>query len=274
MTIPLVAEPGVLRGMLSSATATSKPAVREKVAERAETTKRVPNHLAIILDGNGRWATRQGRARLAGHLKGVEAVRSLVDACVVRGIPHLSLYAFSVQNWSRPAEEVQGLMRLLCEYLDMEAPRLAEEGVRLRLIGNRAGLPGEVQTALDAAEKKTAKGTRMQVNLAINYGGKEELVHAVKALAELAVNGEIEAGQIDESKLEQQLYTQGLPPVDLLIRTAGERRLSNFLLWHAAYAELLFMDVLWPDFAEMHLDQALADFSGRKRTFGGLVDKA
>src|SRR5262249_53289065 len=136
------------------------------------------------------------------------------------------------------------------------------------------GLNAEVLAAIDQAESLTSKGTRMQVNLAINYGGKKELVHAVKALAEQAADGKLKADQIDEARLEQNLFTHGLPPVDLLIRTAGERRLSNFLLWHAAYAELLFMDVLWPDFSETHLDQALTDFSKRKRTYGGLVDKA
>ena len=231
-----------------------------------------PKHLAVILDGNGRWASSQGLPRLAGHAKGVEAVRELVTACLDRGIAYVSLYAFSAQNWKRPADEVRGLMELLKTFLAAEAEELAQQGVKLRQIGSRADLPEEIKEALADAETRTQNGQHLTLNLAINYGGKEELVQAAQSLARDVAAGKLDATSITPELLEARLGTAGQPPVDLLIRTAGERRLSNFLLWQSAYAELLFMDTLWPDFTSAHLDQALADFGGRRRTYGGLTD--
>ena len=234
---------------------------------------RLPRHVAIIMDGNGRWGTGRGLPRLAGHARGVEAAREAIAGCLERGLGALSLYAFSIFNWRRPEEEVRGLMELLRQYLNTEADALAERGVRLKLLGEPDGLPAEVREAAERAEAATAHGSRLALNLAVNYGGREELVHAARRLAADVVAGSLSPEAVNEQCLQDALYTAGLPPVDLLIRTAGVRRLSNFLLWQAAYAELLFMDVLWPDFTRAHLDAALADFAGRKRTFGGLVEQ-
>jgi len=234
---------------------------------------RVPRHLAIILDGNGRWATAKGLPRLAGHVRGVEAVRETVAAALELGVEHLSLYAFSSLNWQRPAEEVLGLMALFKHYLDHEARRMAGQGVRLRHIGERQRLPAEVVQALEDAEARTAAGERMTLHVAVNYGGREEIVHAVKTLAAEVAAGRMQPEGIDAARLASQLFTADAPPVDLMVRTAGERRISNFLLWQSAYAELLFLDVLWPDFTRAHLKDALDDFARRKRTFGGLVDR-
>ena len=234
---------------------------------------RLPRHVAIIMDGNGRWGAGRGLPRLAGHARGVEAAREAIAGCLERGLGALSLYAFSILNWRRPDEEVRGLMELLRQYLNTEAEALRERGVRLRLLGERGGLPAEVREAAERAEAATAHGSRLALNLAVNYGGREELVRAARRLAADVVAGRLSPEAVNEQCLQDALYTAGLPPVDLLIRTAGVRRLSNFLLWQAAYAELLFMDVLWPDFTRAHLDAALADFAGRKRTFGGLVER-
>jgi len=250
------------------------------VAEPRATVKpapllvRKPQHLAIILDGNGRWATAKGLPRAAGHVKGVESVRETVVGCLDYGIPILTLYAFSTLNWKRPAEEVGSLMQLFEHYLAAEAPRLAREGVRVRCLGDRERMPVGVREALDTAESRPVDAPRLLLNLAVNYGGREELVCAMRALAAEVARGGLTPGEIDLTRLEDHLYTRALPPVDLVIRTAGERRLSNFLLWQSAYAELYFTATLWPDFNREDLDAALADFAARKRTFGGLVDRA
>ncbi len=249
----------------------SVPKAQAPRASNSELTKR-PRHLAIILDGNGRWASSKCLPRTAGHVKGVESVRELVDGCLEFGIEALSLYTFSTLNWKRPEEEVKALMNLLQHYLEVERTRLISEGVRIRWIGERGRIPASVAQAFDKLEADTASNKRLLLNLAVNYGGREELVHAVKALAAQAQKGELKPESIDQCQLEENLFTHGLPPVDLLIRTAGERRLSNFLLWQSAYAELLFMDVLWPDFTRSHLEMALSDYATRRRTFGGLVD--
>ncbi|MCZ7648232.1 MAG: polyprenyl diphosphate synthase [Planctomycetota bacterium] len=233
---------------------------------------RLPRHVAIIMDGNGRWATKQGLPRLAGHERGARAVREVVEGALERGIEVLSLYAFSAQNWSRPAQEVGGLMRLFRAYLEDERARLANEGVQVRLLGERARLAPELLDALDATLHATRHATRMQLNLAVNYGGREELVEAMKRLARRVADGGLEPDGIDGARIEEELTTRALPPVDLLVRTAGERRLSNFLLWQSAYAELIFMDAAWPDFDRNCLDAALSEYATRRRTFGGLVD--
>ncbi|MBE7465555.1 MAG: di-trans,poly-cis-decaprenylcistransferase [Planctomycetes bacterium] len=233
---------------------------------------RLPRHVAIVMDGNGRWATRQGLPRLAGHERGARAVREVVEAALERGIEVLSLYAFSAQNWSRPSEEVAGLMELFRAYLEGERERLAEQGIRMSLLGERERLPAEVQRAVEQTSSATAQARRMQLNLAVNYGGREELVHAMRRLAGRVAAGGLEPARIGSEQIEAELYLHALPPVDLLIRSGGERRLSNFLLWQSAYAELSFLDVPWPEFGRGHLDAALADYATRRRTFGGLVD--
>ncbi|MBI3829637.1 MAG: di-trans,poly-cis-decaprenylcistransferase [Planctomycetes bacterium] len=261
---------------LSSLAAPGLPVAEPVVAEPPKKARlaRLPAHLAIILDGNGRWATAKGLPRLAGHVKGVESVREAVSGCLEHGIRILTLYAFSTLNWKRPVEEVSGLMNLFRHYLDAEVPRLTEQGVSVRCLGERERLPAEVVAALDAAEAQSAKNSRLVLNLAVNYGGREELVCAFRHLADEVARGKISSREIDLSRIETNLFTRELPPVDLVIRTAGERRLSNFLLWQSAYAELYFTEVLWPDFTRASLDTALADFATRRRTFGGLVDQA
>lgn len=253
------------------------PAVAEPVTvpaalPRTVPLKRVPRHLGIIMDGNGRWGTERGLPRLAGHARGVDAARCAIRGSLENGIEVLSLYAFSTLNWKRPADEVQGLMTLLSTYLDREAGALAEQGVRFRLLGGWERLPAAVRTAAEKAEAITARANRMTLNLGVNYGGQEELTEAIRALANEVAAGRLAAKALDAPLIEAHLLTAGLPPVDLVIRTAGEQRLSNFLLWQSAYAELFFMDVLWPDFTEAHLAEALDDYARRRRTFGGLPE--
>lgn len=233
---------------------------------------RLPRHVAIIMDGNGRWGLARGQGRLAGHERGVAAAREAAAGALETGIEVLSLYAFSTLNWRRPPEEVGGLFRLLEHYLSQEADALAQSGVRLRVLGDRRALPPEVRAAVSHAEARTANQRKLMLNLGVNYGGQEELVGAVRCLAREAAAGRLKPDEVNAARLEACLDTQGLPPVDLLIRTAGERRLSNFLLWQSAFAELLFLDVLWPDFTRAHLESALRDFARRRRTFGGLAE--
>ncbi|MCW8132433.1 MAG: di-trans,poly-cis-decaprenylcistransferase [Planctomycetota bacterium] len=260
---------------LSSVAETGVPVADVPVAAApARVLARKPVHLAVILDGNGRWATAKGLPRLAGHVKGVESVRETVGGCLDHGIRVLTLYAFSTLNWKRPDEEVGGLMNLFRHYLEAEVPRLHGLGVAVRGLGDRERLSADVADLIDRAEAENAPDARMVLNLAVNYGGREELVHAVKSLAGEVAGGKISADEIDVARVEGRLYTRELPPVDLVIRTAGERRLSNFLLWQSAYAELYFTETLWPDFSRANLEAALLDFATRKRTFGGLVDQA
>lgn len=234
----------------------------------------VPRHLAIVLNGHGRWATARGLPRLAGYERGLEVVRESVVVALEGGVEHLSLYAFGALKEQGSNEDVPGLLDLYQQYLDHEARRMADQGVRLRHLGDRPQLPAEVLQALEAAEARTASGTRMTLHMAVNYSAREEIVQAVKALAVEVAAGRLPAEGIDATRLASQLCTAGAPPVDLLVRTAGERRISDFLLWQAAYAELLFLDVLWPDFTRTHMHGALDAFALRKRTFGGLVDCA
>jgi undecaprenyl diphosphate synthase len=253
------------------------PAVAEAVSAPVAVSglssrKRVPRHLGIIMDGNGRWGTERGLPRLEGHARGVEAARRAIRGSLEKGVEVLSLYAFSTLNWKRPAAEVQGLMALLGSYLEREAPALAEQGIRLRILGRRDRLPENVRLAAERAEAATAGAGRMTVTLGVNYGGQEELTDAIRALANEVADGRLAAKSLDARAIEAHLSTAGLPPVDFLVRTAGEQRLSNFMLWQSAYAELHFVDVLWPDFTEEHLAEALDEYAGRRRTFGGLKD--
>jgi len=233
--------------------------------------KGLPRHVAIILDGNGRWATQRGLPRPAGHAQGSEAVRTVVQAALNRGVQYLSLFAFSSLNWKRPVEEVNALMKLFEIYLSQEAARLAQAGVRLRVLGDLRPLPESVRAAVDVAAALPLQEERLTLNLAVNYGAREELLFAVRALTEQAARGTLDPERIDAERLEGRLFTAGQPPVDVVIRTAGERRLSNFLLWQSAYAELVFTDLLWPDFTAADFDAALTDYASRRRTFGGLI---
>ena len=224
----------------------------------------LPVHLAIIMDGNGRWAQARGLSRSEGHRAGADAVRTVVSRCRELGIRHLTLYAFSSENWNRPRAEVAALFSLLLEFLHREVPQLAEKGISLRVLGDVEGLPLAQRTALRHAIKRTAQGTAMTLNLALNYGGRAELVQAVRAI----VREGLPADAIDEQTLARHLYTAGQPDPDLLIRTSGEQRLSNYLLFQCAYSELYFTPVPWPDFGQEELDAALAAYAGRCRRFG------
>ena len=229
---------------------------------------RVPRHVAIIMDGNGRWAEKRGLPRIWGHREGAVRVREVVERAGQLGVTHLTLYAFSSENWKRPQDEVSQLMLLCVAYLDGEAQRLAEEGIRLRVIGRRVGLPGEVRAAIEKVEAMTAHGTRAHLTLALNYGGRDEIVDACRALAAKAAWGQIGPETIDEAMVSRHLYTADLPDPDLLIRTAGERRLSNYLLWQVSYAELFISEAAWPEFGADRFDQAVVDYAGRVRRFG------
>jgi len=228
---------------------------------------RIPAHIAIIMDGNGRWARRRRMPRVAGHHAGVDSVRSTVETCARMNVQVLTLYAFSVDNWKRPRTEVETLWHLLRLYLDRELPLLMQHDIRFGAIGRLHELPGPVRTQLDSVIRKTQGNQGLQLNLAINYGGRAEIVDAVKALVEEAQRGTL---QIDEAAISARLYTAGLPDPDLLIRTSGEMRVSNFLLWQIAYAELYVTDTLWPDFTRAELLKAILDYQKRDRRFGGI----
>ncbi len=229
-----------------------------------------PRHVAIIMDGNGRWAKARRLPRVAGHRRGVEAARTVVRAAGDLGIEVLTLYAFSSENWRRPADEISDLMGLLRRFIVDDIEELAEAGVRLRVIGDYHAFQPDVVGLIDDAIARTATNSRTTLVVALNYGSQNELARAARHLAEQAVSGSIQPDDITADMIADHLYTADLPPVDLLIRTSGERRLSNFLLWQTAYAELLFVDTLWPDFGKDELTAAIGDFAQRERRFGGL----
>jgi undecaprenyl diphosphate synthase len=232
---------------------------------------RLPAHVAIIMDGNGRWAKRRSLPRVAGHRAGIESVRVVVDTCARLGIQALTLYAFSLENWKRPREEVSTLWRLLRLYLRRELPEIMRNGIRFSCMGRLDGLPTVVRQELESAVSATAANRGMRLNLAINYSGRAELVDALNAIIEEArLEGRLPELRIDEEMLASRLYTAGLPDPDLLIRTSGEMRISNFLLWQIAYAELYLTETLWPDFGRSDLLHAVLDYQKRERRFGGL----
>ena len=230
---------------------------------------RVPRHVAIIMDGNGRWAAKRGLPRVAGHKAGAEAVRRAMQAAVDHGVEVLTLYAFSSENWKRSNEEVADLTGLMRFYLEREFNRLMDEGVRLRLIGDYSAFGPELVQRLEAAVGRTTNNSRLTLVVALNYGSRAEIAAAARNLAARAAAGEIRPDDIDEDRIAAELQTHGLAELDLLIRTSGEVRLSNFLLWQAAYAELLFLETLWPDFDEATFTAALKDYAARERRFGG-----
>jgi undecaprenyl diphosphate synthase len=221
----------------------------------------LPHHIAIVMDGNGRWATKRFLPRLAGHRQGMESLRRCIRACLERGVGVLTVFAFSSENWNRPAEEVSGLMELLATALAREVPQLRQDGVRLHFVGERAGLSDKVSQGLAAAEAATAGNRRLILNVCFNYGGRWDIAQAA---ARLAAQGQA----ITEAALHQGMAMAHVADPDLIIRTGGELRLSNFLLWQAAYAELYFSDKLWPDFDEAELDRALAEYARRERRYG------
>ena len=233
---------------------------------------RLPGHVAIIMDGNGRWAAQRGQMRVAGHRAGVEAVRAAVDTGARLGLGALTLYAFSTENWKRPRYEVDALMRMLRKYLRIELDEIDRQNIRFQTIGRIAELPRSVQTDIASATERTAKNTGMILSIALNYGGRAEIVDACRA----AMKGMIREGKspddLTEEEIARELYTRNLPELDLLVRTSGELRISNFLLWQGAYAEIHVTETLWPDFRRVHLLEAVVAFQQRGRRFGGLKD--
>lgn len=221
-------------------------------------------HVAIIMDGNGRWAKSQGKSRLFGHRRGTENVKSIIEECISQKIPYLTIYAFSTENWRRPQEEVSGLMNLLRFYLKNEIKTFKKQGVSLRMIGERGRLDKDIQELIIHAEEETKDNSILTLQVALNYGSREEITEAFRRMKEAGV----EASQITEEKIEEFLYTAGIPDPDLFIRTSGEQRLSNFLLWQSAYAELYFTEIFWPDFSKQEFQKALSVYSDRERRFG------
>ena len=226
----------------------------------------VPTHVAIIMDGNGRWAAQRGWARIKGHKAGVQTVEHILEAASDAGIRHLSLYAFSTENWKRPALEVGALMALLRMYLRIFMPQLTRKGIRFHHLGSLEGMPEGIRQDIRALEEATAANSGMTFHLAVNYGSRLELAQAARRCVEDGLRPD----QVDEAALEARLWTAGVPDVDLLIRTSGEHRISNFMLWQSAYAELYMTDLLWPDFGRAQLQEALEDFAQRERRFGGI----
>ena len=246
------------------------PEILKRLAAAGLDPTRLPRHIAIIMDGNGRWAQERGKERIQGHLQGVKSVRSTIEECCRLGIEQLTLYCFSAENWKRPAEEISFLMMLLKEYLIKERAEIMEQNIRFTVIGRREGLPDFVQAEMDENIRVSAKNTGMTLCLAINYSGRTEIVDAVRTLVERTRIGNLTPADIDESAIAEALYTNGMPEPDLLIRTAGEMRISNFLLWQISYAELWVTEKCWPEFDEATLQEALRDFGQRERRFGGL----
>jgi undecaprenyl diphosphate synthase len=228
----------------------------------------VPAHVGIIMDGNGRWATARGLPRALGHKAGAEAARRTIEAAAEAGIGWLTLFAFSSENWQRPAEEVRDLTGLMRLYLRSEVGTLVREGVRLRVIGERDRFGQDLVQAIDAAEQATAAGNRLNLNVALSYGGRAEIVAAAKEAARRVLAGTLDPEALDEAGFGRMLATAGMPDPDLIIRTSGEQRLSNFLLWQAAYAEFVFQDVLWPDYGAQQLGEAIGEFARRERRYG------
>ena len=237
-------------------------------------TARTPLHVAIIMDGNGRWAKARGLPRSVGHERGVEALRRTVDAAPDLGIRHLTVFSFSTENWSRPAEEVNALFGLLRLYVKRDLDRLNKAGVRIRVLGLRDGLPEDILSLIELAENQTAANSRLHLNIAFNYGSRAEILSAARSLAADVASGRLSAEDVTESKFAERLMTAGQPDPDLLIRTSGESRVSNFLLWQAAYAEFVFVPTLWPDFGPDDLRSAVETFATRDRRFGALSSGA
>lgn len=242
---------------------------RKQAAESVDFTA-LPEHIAIILDGNGRWAKRRGMPRTAGHAVGSETFRKIATYCNDIGIKYLTVYAFSTENWKRPSEEVSTIMSLLEKYILEAIDEVRRKNLRLCFWGSREGLSDRIKALMEESEKESRDMTGMQVNVCLNYGSRDEIAHAARSLARDAASGKISADDISEAEIEARLYSAGTPAPDLLIRPGGEKRLSNFLLWQLAYSEMVFSDKLWPEFDERELDRAIIEYQKRNRRFGGI----
>jgi undecaprenyl diphosphate synthase len=231
-------------------------------------SERLPNHVAVIMDGNGRWAKSRGAGRLFGHKNGVESVRAIVEASVEIGLKYLTIYAFSTENWSRPMDEVKGLLKLILDSLVNEIDQMSKNNIVIRFIGSDINLASDYQEKIKSECKKSWNNTGLNFNIAMNYGGRQEILEAIKSMIPDIVKGSITTENIDETLFEKYLYTTGMPEPDLMIRTSGEMRLSNYLIWQSAYTELYFTDILWPDFKKEAFLEAIIDFQKRNRRFG------
>ena len=240
----------------------------ETLQEELKNSGDIPTHIAIIMDGNGRWANMRGLPRVAGHKKGVDTVRDIVEACAQIGVRYLSLYTFSTENWNRPKEEVSMLMRLLLNSLKQRLDEMSKNDIKLTTIGDLSLLPSDVQKQLIMDMEKTKNNSRMTLNLALSYSGRWELIEAVKSISEQVAKKHLEPDEINEKIISDNLTTKDLPDPDLLIRTSGEFRVSNFLLWQIAYTEFVVLDVLWPEFSRIHLYNSIKEFQKRERRFG------
>jgi undecaprenyl diphosphate synthase len=240
----------------------------------APARERLPRHVAIIMDGNGRWARKRFLPRAAGHVAGVSAVRTIVRTASEIGLQYLTLYAFSSENWKRPAGEVNHLMGLFRAYFRQDVDELVRRNVRMRIIGNRSRADNDILLMIEEGERRTAEGTGLNLTFAFDYGAQEEIVAAARAMARAALRGEIDPGDITPESFGERLQTQGMPDPDLVIRSSGERRLSNFLLWQSAYAELAFVDTLWPDFSRAQFLELLQSYAKRERRFGAVAPEA
>ncbi len=240
----------------------------EKIRHDLQASSELPEHIAVIMDGNGRWARQQGKTRIEGHIAGVDAVRDIVEACAQLDIHYLTLFTFSTENWKRPEKEISALMQLLIKVLQKEAKALYRNNVRLQVIGNVSKLPDNVRKTLDETIELTQNNSGLALSIALSYSGKWDILQACRTLCRKAAEGSIAADQIDEQLLESFLSTSGMPDPELLIRTSGEFRISNFLLWQSAYSEIYFTDTYWPDFRRNQLYDAIRDFQKRERRFG------
>lgn len=230
----------------------------------------IPKHIAIVMDGNGRWAQKRGLPRLAGHNAGMEALKEIVKRSDVLGVKYLTVYAFSTENWKRPEEEVSGIFKLLIVYMKRELEELHRNNVRVKILGDYSRLPKESVAALETALEKTKNNTGLTFNIALNYGSRDEIMRAVRSLASECAQGKLKAQELTEEMLQERLYTGEVPDPELIIRTSGELRLSNFLLWQSAYSEFVFTQVFWPEFTPEEYERCIAEFQGRKRRYGGV----
>ena len=256
--------------MLSDFTAVIQKGTREESLLAAVAWDRLPRHVAIIMDGNGRWAAQRGQPRISGHRAGVEAVRAAVDTGARLGLNALTLYAFSTENWTRPRYEVEALMRMLRRYLRLELDEIDRQDIKFQTIGRIGALPENVRKEIQRATEQTARNKGMILSVALNYGGRAEIVDAARAAVRRLVDEGSRPDELTEERIANELYTRNLPELDLLVRTSGELRISNFLLWQSAYSEIYVTETLWPDFRRVHLLEAVADYQRRDRRFGGL----
>lgn len=240
-----------------------------KKKSKIESPLKIPRHIAIIMDGNGRWAKKRGLSRSIGHSEGANALRRIAKHCEKIGVEFLTVYAFSTENWKRSADEVEGLMNLFDKYLDEMISDFKDHNSKIVFLGDRSVLRESLKDKMDRAEKESKDRTGLQINVALNYGGRQEITFAVKSIAKKVLDGSLNIQDINEDLVSNYLYTKGIPDPDIIIRPSGEMRISNFLLWQSAYSELWYNTILWPDFKEEHLDQAISDYNKRNRRFGG-----